>query len=284
MSMSERKTGGEDTQMPRPKRGLNVLLIAAIITVLLILSFSGLFFLQISKGKGPQSSTSSETPTPTPTPTSIYLETPPPQAVFYDTFKNNALGWSISNTAGYYRTVKPGKLILTNTNPGRTLIESLPTNAIYDNFTVSVDLTILKVNRNDSAGIYVRGDSNLDHDYRIDLNGNGSFDIAKEYIDSKNNPQTIFLDGPRDSSALNPPGARNTITVVMNGSQLQLFLNNVKVSTVVDSDYTTGQVALFVRAGEGSSGVTVSFSRVEVDKHLVSLGNSSIVGDISYSH
>jgi hypothetical protein len=267
MSVSEGKTGGEDTQTPRRKRDLNVLLIATIITVLLILSFSGLFFIQMSKGKGAQSTTSSETPTPTPTPTSIYLETPPPQAVFYDTFKNNALGWSITSTEGYDRTVKPGKLTLTNTNPGTTLIESLPTNAIYGNFTVIVDLTILKADRNDSAGIYVRGDSNLDHDYRIDLNGDGSFDIAKEYIDSKNTLQTIFLDGPRDSSALNPRGARNTITVVMNGSQLQLFLNNVKVSTVADSDYTTGQVALFARSGEGLSGVAVSISRVEVDKN-----------------
>jgi hypothetical protein len=268
MSVSEGKTGGEDTQTPRPKPNLNVLLIAAIITVLLILSFSGLFFLQISNGRGPQSTTSSETPTPTPTPTSIYLETPPPQAAFYDTFKNNALGWSISSTAGYYRTVKPGKLILTNTNQGTTLIESLPTNSIYDNFAVSVDLTILKAGRNDSVGVYIRGDSILDHDYRIDLNGDGTYDIAKEYLDSKNHPQSIFLAGPSNSSALDPPGGQNTIMVILNGSQLQLFLNNVKVSTVIDSDYITGQVALFARAGKDSHDVTVSFSRVEVDKLL----------------
>ncbi len=268
MSMSEGKTGGEDTQTPRPKRGLKVPLIATIVTVLLILSFSGLFLMQISKGKSPQSATSTETPTPTPTPTSIYMETPPPQAVFYDTFINNALGWSTVSTAGYYRTVKSRKLILTNTNPGTTLIESLPTNSIYDNFTVSVDLTILKAGGNDSVGIYIRGDSNLDHDYRIDLKGDGTFDIAKEYLDSKNHPQSIFLDGPRNSSALNPPGAQNTVTVIVDGSQLQLLLNNVKVSTVHDSDYATGQVALFARAGGDSSGVTVSFSKVEVDKHL----------------
>lgn len=271
MSESEGKTGGEDAQTPRPKPSLNVLLIAAIIAVLILLSFSGLFFLQISKGKGPQSTTSSETPTPTPTPTSIYLETPPPQAEFYDTFKNNALGWSISSTAGYYRTVKPGKLILTNTNQGTTLIESLPTNSIYDNFAVSVDLTILKADRNDSVGIYVRGDSILDHDYRIDLNGDGTFDIAKEYLDSKHNPQSIFLVGPRSSSALDPPGAQNTIMVIMNGSQMQLFLNKVNVSTVTDSDYMTGQVALFARTGKDSNNATVSFSKIEVDKLLSEL-------------
>jgi hypothetical protein len=271
MSVSGGKTGGKDTQTPRPKPGLSVLLIAAIIVVLLILSFSGLFFLQISKGRGSVSTTSSETPTPTPTPTSIYLETPPPQAEFYDTFKNNALGWSITSTSGYYRTVKPGMLTLTNTNQGTNLIESLPTNSIYDNFAVSVDLTILKASRNDSAGIYIRGDSTLEHDYRIDLNGDGTFDIAKEYLDSKNNPQSIFLVGPRSSPALDAPGAQNTIMVIVNGSQLQLFLNNVEVSTVTDSDYVTGQVALFAYAGKDSHDVTVSFSRVEVDKLLSEL-------------
>ena len=54
--------------------------------------------------------------------------------------------------------------------------------------------------------------------------------------------------------------------VIMNDSQLQLFFNTVKVSTVIDTDYMMGQVALFARVGEDSQDVTVSFSRVEVDK------------------
>ena len=261
--MPEEKTEGDDAQTPHSKRVMHIIFITLIV-LLLILSASSLFFIQISKGKDSQLTTSTETPTPTPI--SIYLETPPPQAVFYDTFKNNALGWSISSTAGYYRTVKPGKLTLTNTNQGTTLIESLPTNSIYDNLKVSVDLTILKAGRNNSIGFYIRGDSNLEHDYRIDLNGDSTFDIAKEYLDSRNNPQSIFLDGPRNSSALNPPGSRNTIMVIMNDSQLQLFFNTTKVSTVIDTDYMTGQVALFARVGEDSQDVTVSFSRVEVDK------------------
>ena len=115
-----------------------------------------------------------------------------------------------------------------NTNVGTTMVESLPTNSTFDNGTVIVDLTILKANVDDSVGLYVRGDTNLEHDYRIDLNGNGTFDIAKEYLDSRNNPQSIILLGPKSDSALNPQGERNTITLTMNGSQLQLFINNVK--------------------------------------------------------
>ena len=253
----------EDTQTPGRKRGPNLIIVVSIIILLIALSTSGTLLLLAHKGHVDKPKTN--TITPTPTPTNIYMETPPPQAVFYDTFINNALGWGLSNSAGYIRTLADHKLTLTNTNPNTTLVESLPTNAIYDNFMASVDLTIVKAGMNDSAGIYVRGDSNLDHDYRIEINGNNTFDIAKEYLDSQNNPQAVFLDGPRSSSALHPAGVQNTITVIMKGSQLVLYINNAEVSSITDSDYTTGQIALFAHTGMTSDGDTVSFSRVEVD-------------------
>jgi hypothetical protein len=207
-----------------------------------------------------------ETPTPTPTPTSIYLETPPAQSEFYDTFKNNALGWSVSSTAGYYRAVKPGALTLVNTNHGTTMVESLPTNSIFDNFKIFVDLTILKARMDDSIGIYIRGDTNLEHDYRVDLNGDGTFDVTKEYLDSRNNPQSVILVGPKNDSVLQPLGEHNTIILTMNGPKIQLFINNVNVCVVTDSDYITGQVALFAHLGNSSQEVAVSFSKVEIDK------------------
>lgn len=263
--MPDLKTEDAKVQTHRPKRNTQVIITALIVTFLL-LSVTGIFIIFGTISKGFQPSTNTEMPTPTPSPTSIYLETPPAQSEFYDTFKNNALGWSVSSTAGYYRTIKPGELILKNTNRGTTMVESLPINSIFDNCTVMVDLTILKAGRNDSVGIYIRGDTNLEHDYRIDLNGDGTFDIAKEYLDSRNLPQSVMLVGPKSDSALHPHGERNTITLTMNGSQLQLFINNVKVGVVTDSDYISGQVALFAHLEGASQEVTVSFSKVEVDK------------------
>lgn len=106
----------------------------------------------------------------------------------------------------------------------------------------------------------------MDHDYRIDINGDNTFDIAKEYLDSNNNPRTVVLAAPRGSLALDPPGEQNTIKLVMSGSQLMLLINGIEVSSISDSDYSTGQIALFVHAGENSKEVSVSVSRVEVDK------------------
>jgi hypothetical protein len=272
MSMPAGKRGEEDTQTPRPLRPPNTIFITSIIILLLALS-TGSFFLVKSQGDAAGHTMSTVSPTipttttPTPTATSneMYLETPPPQAVFYDTFLNNALGWSITNEVGYIRTLANRRLTLTDTNPNTTLVESLPTNAIYDNFMVTVDLTILYAGENDSVGIYVRGDSNMDHDYRIEINGDNTFDIANEYLDASKNPGATILNGPLPSSALNPPRMQNTIRVIMVGAQLLLFINNTEVTSISDSDYTTGQIALFARAGKASNGVSVSFSRVEVD-------------------
>jgi 3-keto-disaccharide hydrolase len=263
--MSDIKTKDANVQTPRPKRITHVIFITLIV-MLLLLSISGFLIILKANGKDFQRATKTDVPTPTPSPTSIYLETPPAQSEFYDTFKNNALGWSTSSTAGYYRTIKPGELILMNTNRGTTMVESLPTNSVFDNCTVIVDLTILKAGLNDSVGIYIRGDSNLEHDYRIDLNDDGTFDIAKEYLDSRNLPQSVILVGPRSDSALHPLGKRNTITLTMNGSLLQLFINNTNVSDVTDSDYVSGQVALFAHLDEDSQVVKVAFNKVEIDK------------------
>lgn len=271
--MPEEKTEGDNVQAPRPKRMIHAILIT-LIFMLLILSVSGILIMQRSRSAFSQLATNTETPTPTPTATSIYLETPPAQSEFYDTFKNNALGWSVSSTSGYYRTVKPGELTLINTNSGTTLVESLPTNSTFDNFTIIVDVTILKASLGDSVGIYVRGDSNLEHDYRIDLNGDGTFDIAKEYLDSENKPRSTILFGPGNDSALNPQGQHNIITLTMSGSKMQLFINNVQACIVTDSDYTTGQVALFANLSKESQDVTVSFHSVEIDKLQSSLSGN----------
>ena len=118
---------------------------------------------------------------------------------------------------------------------------------------------------NDSVGLYLRGDSNLDHDYRIDINGNNTFDIVKEYLGDNNTPQSTTLDGPHSPSMLRPPGQQNIITVVMKGPALVLLINGTVVSSITDSDYMSGQIALFARHGATSGGVTVAFSRVEVD-------------------
>ena len=257
--MIEKEEKEENPHTLYPKRISRILALIVCI-FLLILSI----FISINKDQVHSTSDSSITKTPSITPE--YLDTPPAQAEFYDTFQNNAQNWSVANTSGYVREISPGGLTLTNTNQNTTLVESLPTNSLFANCTIIADLRILKVGPNDSVGIFFRGDTNLQHDYRVDLYGDGEIDIVKEYLDSTNNPQLVVLARARTSSILKPQGDQNTISLTINGPLIRLYVNNVKVSFVTDSDYTSGQVALFATLDSNSSKISVLFSRVQIDK------------------
>ncbi|HLZ80902.1 MAG TPA: family 16 glycoside hydrolase [Ktedonobacteraceae bacterium] len=197
--------------------------------------------------------------TPLPTPTTAGTNQP----LFFDNFANASKGWSLGSVSGYSRSIDNSALTLADANH-KTLTESLPTNTHFDDFIVTVSFTLLQASNDDSVGLYVRGDSNLDHDYRIDIYGDNSFAINKELLDSKNIPRVRALVNQTKTSAIHPPGQQNNITVAMKGSLLVLRINGSVIDTVIDTDYTTGQIALFVQNSNSSSGVEAAFSSVAV--------------------
>lgn len=267
--MSSGEPEGDVAKSHRSRK--NYYVVGMVILVLLLAGAS--FFLIYNntravpsvKGKATPSPGASRTATPSPTDSATQPIATPTQAIFYDQFLDNNHYWVLSSQAGYIRTLTNGMLILTDMNPQTTLIEGLPNNSQYTNYSMSVNFTVTEGDANDSVGLYLRGDSNLDHDYRVDINGNGTFDVAKEYLDANNAPQSVMLDGPHIASTLYPQGQQNTITVIMKGPALVLLINGTVVSNLSDSDYTSGQIALFARHGVTSDEVTVAISRVEVD-------------------
>src|SRR5215469_5944988 len=185
--MKKDKVFKRNTHLRNSSRGARILLL--ILSVFLLIS-SIIIIISRNQVVHPASESNiSMTPSATPK----YLDTPPAEAEFYDTFKNNAQSWNVSSSSGYVRMITQDGLILTNTHRNSTLIESLPTNSLFANCTVIVDLAMLEVGSNDSIGIFFRGDTNLEHDYRLDLFGDGNFDVVKESLDSKNNPQNAVL-------------------------------------------------------------------------------------------
>lgn len=247
---------------PRPKRGPNVPLIIGIIVLLLILLGGGLFLL--GRGKGNTTATTNGT-TPTAnatTPTAAVTPTPAP--LFIDNFADASKGWDTTGGSGYSRTIANNALTLTDSNH-KILPETLPTNTTYDDLSVTSTFTLVQADQNDGAGIYVRGDSNLDHDYRVEIFGDATYAIGKEYIDSNNNPTVTALVQPTSSSAINPKGQSNKVTVILKGSTIVLLINGTFITSITDTSYTKGQIALFVQNGDTSSGATASFSSIEVD-------------------
>lgn len=189
--------------------------------------------------------------------------TPTPTPFFYDNFLDNTQDWYVGASAGYTRALTSGGLQLTDTrhNP---LIESLPTSHKFDDFTLTVTLALQAGDNNDSAGIYLRGDSNLDHDYRLDIFGDSKYAFSEEYLDTSNKPETLCIITPTSTAQLKPMGHANTLTVIMKGSLIVLQVNGKIVDTVVDSSYTKGQIALFVDNGATSQGVIAVFSSIEI--------------------
>jgi hypothetical protein len=235
--------GAGYTQAPQPKKGSNVGLIIGIITLIVILVGGGLYFLTRSKG-GTTNAT--------------------PKALFSDNFANNKKGWATGNDSGFSRNITNNALVLVENNQNHILPEPLPSNSTFSDFTVTATFTFNQGDKNDSVGIYMRGDSNLDHDYRVDINGDKTYAIAWEYIDSSNAPRQQFIVNATNSSAIKPIGQQNTVTVIMKGSQLVLLVNGTKVKSISDTNYTSGQIALYVAHGTTSSGAQASFSSVVV--------------------
>ncbi len=260
--------------MPGDKQRFHIhtrLLIGIICSLLIIGSSIILLFLhnapsQNSSTSHKQSSVqSTHTATPTPSPvTGTAGITPSPTPFFADNFLDNSQGWYISNVVGYKRSLTSAGLMLTNTN-NNPMIESLPINHKFDDFTMTTTLTLQKGDKNDSVGVYLRGDSNLDHDYRIDIFGNTMYAISKEYLTTENVPQILYLVSPSHTPSLKPRGEANRVTIIMKGPTMILFINDKLVNVIIDEDYTRGQIALFVAHGITSQDVTALFSSIEID-------------------
>ncbi len=258
---------------PTPRRSMAwVTLIGAVILVFFVVGGSLLWLLHSTPKLPPPlvketapavTSTSPATVLPTWTPPEV---TPPPESTFYDTFMNNQHGWSQAGESGFVRVLVDNMLILADTNPNSTLVESVPTSTNLSDYQVSVDFVLNRSDANDSFGLYLRGDGTLDHDYRVDINGNGTIDVAKEWLDSNQVPRTTMLFSPHPTSYLQPLGTPNTLTVIMLDSTLVVEVNNFMLVTLSDASYSNGQVALFAHHGNRSGGVIVSFTRVEIDR------------------
>jgi len=259
---------------PHQRQRMPGIVLLSLVLIVIVLIGGSIFWLwrgnSASPGTGVKTGpTATATALPTWIPTPV---TPPAGSFFYDIFANNSRGWDLSSdsTSGYYRILVNHTLILATTDADTTLIESVPTASInLSDYVISTDFTIDQGSTDDSIGLYVRGDSNLDHDYRIDINGNNTFDLAKEWLDTSAEQvkeETTLLVPPQSTSLLRPLGQSNTLTVILLGSTLVVELNNIVVSQITDTSYASGQIALFAHDGGDNSGVTVSFTRVEIDR------------------
>ena len=222
---------------------------------LLIVVLGGIFLtLRLANMKAHTSSSQQKTSTPTQLPTA--QGTVPP--LFLEDFVDNSKGWSVANVAGYTRVLQDGALTLSDTTH-TVLVESIPTRTTFTDFSLTTTFTFTQGDENDSTGLYLRGDSNLDHDYRIDIFGNNTYAISKEALDTSDALEQTYFIPPSHTPLLKPTGQKNVLTVSMQGPTMVVQINGKTVHSLTDMDYTHGQIALFVSNGQTSNGVTAKF-------------------------
>ncbi|MDQ6659666.1 MAG: hypothetical protein M3Z24_01725 [Chloroflexota bacterium] len=185
------------------------------------------------------------------------------QPLFFDDFRDMSKGWSLGTFGGYTRSIANHQLTLADANH-TILTESVPLANPVNNFVLTATFTIISASPDDSIGFYLRGDTNLDHNYRLDFYGNNTYALSKEWLDQSKEPQTAFLLPPISNPPLHPVGQQNTVSVSMNASKLVVTLNNIPVKSVIDNDYTSGQIALFVKNSPTSDEAIVTFSHIVV--------------------
>lgn len=242
------------------KRNVKAKLVVSIITLLLVVLASGvlIFFNKVGSGAS-QTRKNATTQQRTPTVTGQSITKP----LFTDDFSDVSKGWAVGSASGYTRVINDDTLTLANENH-TTLTESLPTNLTFDNFSLTVTFALLQATTGDSVGLYIRGDTNLDHDYRIDFYMDGTYTISKEFLDQQDLPRETLLQPSTFTSSLKPMGESNTVTVIMKGSTLVLIINKQVIRTVTDDAYTSGQISLFVHNSLASNEVEADFSSVVV--------------------
>jgi Domain of Unknown Function (DUF1080) len=248
-------------QPAQPKKGPNIGLLIGVGALLLVLIGGGVLFFAGGK-KGPtQGATSSSTATAAKNATAAAGTASAAQPLFADTFADNSKGWTLGNGA----TISDHALTLATTGKNASVNEFLPVNNPFGDFLLKVTYTIEQGDQNDVVGLSLRTDSNFNHEYHINLDvANQTFEIGREYVDSSNKLQEKVLVPATTSSALNPVGQQNTIAVVMKGDHLALSINGKVVESVSDSDYSSGQIAIYATHGNTSDGVKASFTNVSV--------------------
>ena len=228
--------------------------------LLLFLILGGVFLtLRFANGKAYTSSSHQKVSTPTQLPTVQGTVQP----LFSDDFADNSKGWSVVNVSGYMRSLQDGTLTLSNTTHN-VLVESIPTRTTFTNFFLTTTVTLVQGDENDSVGLYLRGDSNLDHDYRIDIFGDNTYAISKETLNESNTLEQLYLVHPSSTPLLKPLGQKNVLTVSMQGPIMLVQINGKTVHSLTDIAYTHGQIALFVSNGQTSSGVIAKFHNLVI--------------------
>lgn len=125
----------------------------------------------------------------------------------------------------------------------------------YDNAAIQVDVTLIS---SADAGLLFRASNDGNQFYDFEITSQDQF-----YLRYRNNGKYTFLIANTPSSAIHGVGSKNTLLVIANGSDFQLFINGTFVGEVHDSTFTSGQLGFAAGTLANSNG-DASFANLRV--------------------
>ena len=129
----------------------------------------------------------------------------------------------------------------------------------YDNAALQVDMSLLA---GSDAGLILRATDQQFYEFGIDTQGN--FFFRRHDPDGAGGGSFTDLIPATRSNAIFPGQRKNTLLVIANGSNFDLFINGVFVGEHQDSSYANGQVGFSVETYSTAKAGEASFSNFKV--------------------
>jgi eukaryotic-like serine/threonine-protein kinase len=129
----------------------------------------------------------------------------------------------------------------------------------YDNAALQVDVSLLT---GSDAGLILRATDQQFYEFGVDNQGN--FFFRRHDPDAAGGGSFTDLIPATKSSAILPGKRKNTLLVIANGSNFDLFINGIFVGNYQDSSYTNGQIGFSVETLSTMNAGEASFSNLKV--------------------
>jgi hypothetical protein len=201
-------------------------------------------------------------PTRTPRPSSTATRRASPTSTtsttsttYTDNFSQDRGNWSLTTSSNGERWLEDGELhikVLT----ANYVIWSRLKDYRYDNLTMEVDARVVS-GSGGNYGLLFRVENSNNY-YRFVVSTTGRYRVMKLV-----NRSWKTIKGWTTSSAVKTGSTENHLKVVAQGSSITVYANGQELTTVTDSDFTHGEVALIAAAGT-TADFEVAFDNFEV--------------------
>jgi hypothetical protein len=184
-----------------------------------------------------------------------------PQAgelLYSDDFSDPGSGWKRSSTSESAYAYLDGRYYITASKPGTNFYSVIPTNQIFKDFIVEVEVKAEDVPKNGGYGLALRRDSDSLEDYLFELSKDGQFQFSLW-----KNAKWITLVGWTNSSAIETGKGSNNIKIIAQGDTFTFYVNGVKLGECTDRSLSSGEIGLVAGARDDGE-VHVSFDNLKV--------------------